>query len=71
MRTSDIDSAHQEGRQVEITFATARTVLLALNAAGGMPQARQVKDFFAWPTWQAPGIPQPSHEWTAIFNTET
>ncbi|MEU9330863.1 hypothetical protein AB0D91_45235 [Streptomyces canus] len=71
LQTSGIDNVHQEGRQVEINFAAARTVLIALNAAGGVPEARQVKDFFAWPAWQAPGVPQPSHEWTAIFNTET
>ena len=71
LRTSEIDSVRQEGLQVEINFAATRTVLLALNAAGGILEARQMKDFFAWPAWQAPGIPKPSHEWAAIFGTET
>lgn len=71
LRTSKIESVRQEGRKVETTFATTRTVLLAMTAADGMPEARQMKDFFAWPTWQAPGIPEPSHEWTAIFGTQT
>ncbi|MEV8047667.1 hypothetical protein AB0P02_28075 [Streptomyces griseoluteus] len=71
LQTRKIESARQEGRQVETSFAITRTVLLALNAVGGMPEARQLKDFFAWPTWQAPGIPKPSHKWTAIFGTQT
>ncbi|MEU0073844.1 hypothetical protein ABZ027_30495 [Streptomyces sp. NPDC006332] len=71
LRTPEIESVRQKGRKVETTFATTRTVLLALNAVGGMPEARQLKDFFAWPTWQAPGIPEPSHEWAAIFGTQT
>ncbi|MFH9008912.1 hypothetical protein ACH4E5_37445 [Streptomyces afghaniensis] len=71
LQTSGIENVRQEGRQVETTLATTRTVLLALNAANGMREAGQMKDFFAWPTWQAPGVPKPSHEWTAIFGTQT
>ncbi|MFG3187111.1 hypothetical protein [Streptomyces nigra] len=71
LQTQKIESARQKGRQVETSFAITRTVLLALNAADGMPEARQLKDFFAWPTWQAPGVPKPSHKWTAIFGTQT
>lgn len=71
LQTAQIESARREGRQVETTLATTRIVLLALNAVGGMREARQMKDFFNWPTWQAPGTPKPSHEWTAIFGAET
>ncbi|WP_406340501.1 hypothetical protein [Streptomyces sp. NBC_01578] len=67
LRTSQIDNVRQEDRRVEINFTAPRAVLLALNAIGGMPEVRQLKHFFAWPLWQAPGIPTATHEWKAIF----
>ncbi|WP_436986497.1 hypothetical protein [Streptomyces sp. enrichment culture] len=59
LQTAQIESARREGQQVETTLATTRIVLLALNPVGGMREASQMKDFFNWPTWQAPGIPKP------------
>ncbi|MEU9608514.1 hypothetical protein [Streptomyces sp. NPDC048057] len=69
--TPQLGNFRQEGTLSEINFAMKRVVSIAMSAVGGPTDLQQVKDFFAWPTLQAPGVPPTSNDWAAMFNTKT
>lgn len=65
-----LESVHRRGREVQLNFATTRVVLLALNTVAGPAGNGPVQDFHDWPVWHAPGVPDPIHQWKAIFSIE-
>ncbi|NEB39521.1 hypothetical protein [Streptomyces sp. SID14515] len=67
--TGGLESAVPRGREVTVTFAEERVVLIVLSAV----QAQQLEEtvqYFGWPAWPAPAVPPRNFEWKAIFDSK-
>ncbi|MFJ2109810.1 hypothetical protein ACIOHH_35170 [Streptomyces microflavus] len=62
-------SAVPRGREVAITFAPERTVLVVLSAVHA-EQLKETVEYFGWPTWSGSAVPPRDFQWKAIFDSK-